>query len=82
MKLFYTPNSPYARIARVAALELYLGERIEMRKVTVREANSELLDYFYLTYVLCIGRMGTSAFNHSRKFWLISVGEISAIKLV
>lgn len=45
MKLFYTPNSPYARVARVAALSLNLGERIEMRKVTVREANSELLDY-------------------------------------
>jgi glutathione S-transferase len=45
MKLFYTPNSPYARIARVAALELNLGDRIEMQKVTVREANSELLNY-------------------------------------
>lgn len=28
MKLFYTPNSPYARIARVTALELNLGDRI------------------------------------------------------
>jgi glutathione S-transferase len=45
MKLFYTPNSPYARIARVAALELNLGDQIEMQKVTVREANSELLNY-------------------------------------
>ncbi|MDZ8105184.1 MAG: hypothetical protein RM338_06095 [Nostoc sp. DedQUE12a] len=78
MKLFYTPNSPYARIARVTALELNtcrlrgkgerknlyplpftlcpkpnsefkmqnpssialelnLGDRIEMQKVTVRD---------------------------------------------
>ncbi|MBD0385401.1 MAG: glutathione S-transferase [Nostoc sp. C3-bin3] len=45
MKLFYTPNSPYARIARVATLELNLSERIEMQKVTVRDPNSELLNY-------------------------------------
>ncbi|MHC5854324.1 glutathione S-transferase family protein [Nostoc sp.] len=45
MKLFYTPNSPYARVARVAALELDLADQIEMKKVTVREPNSELLNY-------------------------------------
>ncbi|WP_256973128.1 glutathione S-transferase N-terminal domain-containing protein [Nostoc sp. T09] len=45
MKLFYTPNSPYARIARVAVLELRLGDRIEMQKVTVRDPNSNLLNY-------------------------------------
>jgi len=45
MKLFYTPNSPYARIARVTALELNLGDRIEMHKVTVRYPNSDLLHY-------------------------------------
>ncbi len=45
MKLFYTPNSPYARIARVTALELNLGDRIEMQKVTVRDASSDLLHY-------------------------------------
>lgn len=45
MKLFYTPNSPYARIARVATLELNLSDRIEMQKVTVRDRNSELLNY-------------------------------------
>ncbi len=45
MKLFYTPNSPYARIARVTALELNLGDRIEMQKVTVRDPNSDLLHY-------------------------------------
>ncbi len=37
MKLFYTPNSPYAHIARVTALELNLSDRIEMQKVTVRD---------------------------------------------
>ncbi|PHJ66494.1 glutathione S-transferase [Nostoc linckia z18] len=45
MKLFYTPNSPYARIARVTALELNLGDRIQMQKVTVRDSNSDLLHY-------------------------------------
>ncbi len=45
MKLFYTPNSPYARIARVAVLELSLSDRIAIQKVTVRDPNSELLNY-------------------------------------
>ncbi|WP_138500507.1 glutathione S-transferase family protein [Nostoc sp. PA-18-2419] len=45
MKLFYTPNSPYARIARVTALELGLCDRIAMQKVTVRDPDSELLNY-------------------------------------
>lgn len=45
MKLFYTPNSPYARIARIAVLELRLSDRIEMQKVTVRDPNSNLLNY-------------------------------------
>lgn len=45
MRLFYTPNSPYARIARVAALELNLSNRIDMQKVTVRDPNSVLLNY-------------------------------------
>ncbi|MEH2013337.1 glutathione S-transferase family protein [Nostoc sp.] len=52
MKLFYTPNSPYARIARVATLELNLcvgvarrRHRIEMQKVIARDPNSDLLNY-------------------------------------
>jgi glutathione S-transferase len=45
MRLFYTPNSPYARVARVAALELNLSNRINMQKVTVRDPNSILLNY-------------------------------------
>lgn len=45
MKLFYTPNSPYARIARIAVVELSLSDRIEIEKVTVRNPNSNLLNY-------------------------------------
>ncbi|MEH2463888.1 glutathione S-transferase family protein [Nostoc sp.] len=45
MKLFYTPNSPYARIARVAIIELNLCERIETQKVIARDPNSDLLNY-------------------------------------
>ncbi|ODG98221.1 glutathione S-transferase [Nostoc sp. KVJ20] len=45
MKLFYTPNSPYARVARIALRELNLSDQIEMQKVTVRDPNSELLNY-------------------------------------
>ncbi|MEH2435000.1 MAG: glutathione S-transferase family protein [Nostoc sp.] len=45
MKLFYTPNSPYARIARVAIIELNLCHRIETQKVIARDPNSDLLNY-------------------------------------
>ncbi|MEH2150471.1 glutathione S-transferase family protein [Nostoc sp.] len=45
MKLFYTPNSPYARIARVAIIELNLCDRIETQKVIARDPNSDLLNY-------------------------------------
>ncbi|MEH1922201.1 glutathione S-transferase family protein [Nostoc sp.] len=45
MKLFYTPNSPYARIVRVARLELNLCDRIETQKVIARDPNSDLLNY-------------------------------------
>ncbi|MEH1800037.1 MAG: glutathione S-transferase N-terminal domain-containing protein [Nostoc sp.] len=45
MKLFYTPNSPYARIARVATLELNLCDQIETQKVIARDPNSDLLNY-------------------------------------
>lgn len=45
MKLFYTPNSPYARIARIATLELNLSNQMEIQKVTVRDPNSDLLNY-------------------------------------
>ncbi|MEH2097838.1 glutathione S-transferase family protein [Nostoc sp.] len=45
MKLFYTVNSQYARIVRVAILELNLSERVELKIVAVRDPNSELLNY-------------------------------------
>ncbi|MEH2363790.1 glutathione S-transferase family protein [Nostoc sp.] len=45
MKLFYTPNSPYARIARIATLELNLSDQIETQKVIARDPNSDLLNY-------------------------------------
>lgn len=45
MKLFYTSNSPYARVVRVVVLELGLENRVEMQKVTVRDRNSDLLNY-------------------------------------
>ncbi|BAY77585.1 glutathione S-transferase [Nostoc linckia NIES-25] len=45
MKLFYTEKSQYARIARVAIIELNLSDRVELQEVTVRDPNSELLNY-------------------------------------
>ncbi|MEH2111616.1 glutathione S-transferase family protein [Nostoc sp.] len=45
MKLFYTPNSPYARITRIAILELNLSNQIETQKVIARDPNSDLLNY-------------------------------------
>ncbi|WP_143172900.1 glutathione S-transferase N-terminal domain-containing protein [Scytonema sp. HK-05] len=44
MRLFYTSNSPYARIG-VTTLELNLGKQVQMQKVTVRDPNSYLLNY-------------------------------------
>lgn len=40
MRLYYTPNSPYARIARVAARESGLIARIEEIEATTREAGT------------------------------------------
>ena len=45
MKLFTTPNSPYARIARIAAIEAGLVERIEEIRVVNRSPDSPLLAY-------------------------------------
>ncbi|MCC5639353.1 glutathione S-transferase N-terminal domain-containing protein [Nostoc sp. CHAB 5844] len=45
MKLFYTSKSQYARIVRVAIIELNLTEQVELQEVTVRDRNSELLNY-------------------------------------
>lgn len=43
MKLFYTPNSPYARIGRVFVLERGLRGRVSFEPTTVRDPNSALL---------------------------------------
>ncbi|BCL34229.1 glutathione S-transferase family protein [Nostoc sp. MS1] len=45
MKLLYTEKSQYARIVRVAIIELNLADRIELQKVTVRDPKSEILNY-------------------------------------
>jgi glutathione S-transferase len=44
MKLFYSPNSPYARIARVAAIESGVASAIEHVQVRNRASESPLLD--------------------------------------
>jgi len=43
MKLYYTPNSPYARICRVLALERGLRDRVAFELTTVRDPASPLL---------------------------------------
>ncbi len=45
MKLFITVNSPYARIVRVAAIEMGLDSRIDIEVVTVRDPRSVLLPH-------------------------------------
>ncbi len=45
MKLFVTPNSPYARIARIAAIEAGLAQKIEEVRVVNRSPDSPLLAY-------------------------------------
>ena len=45
MQLFYSRNSPYARIARVAAIECRLADRIEHVLVVNRDPDSPLLAF-------------------------------------
>lgn len=45
MQVFYSDNSPYARIARIVARETGLDERIEWIKVRNRSPDSPLLAY-------------------------------------
>ena len=40
MKLYVTPNSPYARMARVVVIEKGLGPRVEILEARTRRANS------------------------------------------
>lgn len=43
MRLFYTPNSPYARICRIVAIERGLADRIELVRVPLRTPDSPSL---------------------------------------
>ena len=43
MKLLYTPNSPYARRARIAVSEANLEEQVELVDIDPREANIDQL---------------------------------------
>lgn len=43
MKLLYTPNSPYARRARLAVYEGGLGDQVELVNIDPRETNIEQL---------------------------------------
>ena len=45
MRLFHAPGSPYARIARMAVIELGLEDRIAVEEVTLRDPASALLPY-------------------------------------
>ncbi|MCG6134657.1 MAG: glutathione S-transferase N-terminal domain-containing protein [Nostoc sp. LLA-1] len=45
MKLFSRKTSQYARIARVAIIELDLVDQVELQEVTIRDRHSELLNY-------------------------------------
>jgi glutathione S-transferase len=45
MKLFHTPGSPYARIARMAVIELALQDRIQVEAATLRDPASVLLPF-------------------------------------
>lgn len=43
MKLYYTPNSPYARICRITAIESGLGDRLELDWVGLRTPDSPVV---------------------------------------
>ena len=45
MKFFYTTSSPYARKARIVAIETGVAEQLDLVPVTVRNSNSKLLRY-------------------------------------
>lgn len=45
MRLFYTPNSPYARICRIVAIAGGLADEIELVRVPLRTPDSEALDH-------------------------------------
>ncbi len=45
MRLFHSPGSPYARIARMAVIELGLENRVAIMEATLRDPASILLPY-------------------------------------
>ncbi len=45
MRLFHAPGSPYARIARMAVIELGLEDRVAVAEATLRDPGSVLLPY-------------------------------------
>lgn len=45
MKLFHSAGSPYARIARMAVLDLGLADRIAFTETTLRDPASTLLPH-------------------------------------
>lgn len=45
MRLFQSPGSPYARIARMAVIELGLEDRVTVEEATLRDPASVLLPY-------------------------------------
>lgn len=45
MRLFYAPGSPYARIARMAVIELGLEARVQVEETTLRDPASALLPH-------------------------------------
>jgi glutathione S-transferase len=45
MRLFHSPGSPYARIARMAVIELDLTDRVAVEEATLRDPASILLPY-------------------------------------
>lgn len=44
MRLWYTPNSPFARIARLALRDMGLAERVEERTARTRDAKSPFFE--------------------------------------
>ncbi|WP_246521919.1 glutathione S-transferase family protein [Neoroseomonas terrae] len=45
MRLFHAPGSPYARIARMAVIELDLTDRVAVEEATLRDPDSVLLPH-------------------------------------
>jgi glutathione S-transferase len=45
MRLFHSPGSPYARIARMAVIELGLEDRVAVEEATLRDPASALLPF-------------------------------------